>query len=214
MSPSVERALNVFRTTGRLVLPGGPSPWARATKALLAVLFVLLVLLTIAAPVGMTIAVTYGGLEMTAATIVGVLMVEAILIGLLALVAFGVRRQRRYELFETSDVILEPRGLTLRGVGPIPWADFGTASYRMVPSEHSSGHTRRGVMPLTESGVYNVNVLMPPELRWRVCPATGAYWSKWRHMYVYVPSVEGMKTAEVMELVNAVRGMMGFAPVD
>src|SRR5699024_12538047 len=53
------------------------------------------------------------------------------------------RRQERFRDTERQPVLLEPRGLTLRGIGPIPWADFGPAEKKMVPAERNEGYALR-----------------------------------------------------------------------
>ncbi|TFH56664.1 hypothetical protein EXY26_06435 [Glutamicibacter arilaitensis] len=61
-------------------------------------------------------------------------------------------------------------------------------------------------MPLTVTGYRNVNEMLASELRPRVSPATGSIWNR-HHPNIYVPGVAGMRTSEVMWLINSARGL-------
>ena len=93
-------------------------------------------------------------------------------------------------------------GLTLRGLGPIPWADFGPAEHRMVQAAHDSGYTRRAILPLTPTGMVNVNERLTAEQKKVVGPATGSLWNRQRRQYIAVPGVLGLRQVEVMHLIN------------
>ena len=195
---------------GWVSLPGAPAVWSSAMRWLFLVLMVLVGLLAVGGLVSVPFALV-SGVEVTAATVFGFLGVYAMLAVLATLISVGYRRQKRYREVERRAVIIEARGITLRGVGPIPWRDFGPAQHRMVRNEHSDGWVRRAVMPLTASGFVGVNQRLDPALRERISPATGPFWNR-THRHIYVPGVEGMRQGEVMWLINAAHRMFGGQP--
>ena len=202
----MQGALQQLRTTGMVRLPGSPAWTSRLLRGLTLVLAGLIGLVAVGGLVVGVVVIATGAVEVTAATIVGMVMVLAMLAALMALVLWWRRSLNRYAQVEHLPVVLDASGLTLRGVGPIPWWDFGPAEHRMVPSEHSDGYTRRAVMVLTRSGFHNVNVALPEQLRSRICPAHGPFWNK-RHEWIYVPGVAGLGEGEVMDLINTARAM-------
>lgn len=204
-----QRALTSLQTTGVVTMPGRPAGWSRLTKWLFLVLIGLVSLLPTVALV--LVVVTWGQVESTAATVLGLIAVLVMTAVLAMLVILGHRRHARFSEVERQDVTLDTRGLTLRGVGPIPWRDFGPAQHRMVRSEYSDGFVRRAVMPLTPSGFATVNERTPQSVRRLICPATGPFWNR-RHRWIYVPGVEGMRQAEVMQVINTAHGMFADRP--
>lgn len=181
--------------------------WSSAMRWLFLVLLALVALLAVGGLVAIPFALASGA-EVTAATVLGFFGVYAMLAVMATLIGVGYRRQKRYRAVERQDVVLEAGGITLRGVGPIPWRDFGPAQHRMVRNEHSDGLVRRAVMPLTASGFAGVNQRLAPALRVRISPATGPFWNR-THRHIYVPGVEGMRQGEVMWLINAAHQMFG-----
>lgn len=210
MSPEAESAWAVLQETGRVSLAGAPATWSRAMRWLMLALGALLILLAVGGLVAIPFALA-SGLQVTAATVVGFFGVYAMLAVMGALFSVWYRRRQRYRALEYEAVVLEAGGITLRGVGPIPWRDFGPAQHRLVRSEHSDGYTRRAVMPLTELGFAGVNQRLAPALRERISPATGPFWNR-THRHIYLPGVEGMRQGEVMWLINAAHQKFSVAP--
>ena len=203
---SMQWARHELHTTGRLRLPGAPALWSNALRILIMVLIVMVGLLAVGGLVAVIAVAASATVQITPATIFGVLGVYAMLTAVIVLLVWWKRKRNEFRDLERSNVILEPKGLTLRGVGPIPWIDFGPAEYRMVPAEHNSGYTRRAVMALSGSGYFNVNTRLPVHLRSRVCPPAGPMWNR-QHRWIYVPGVEGLQQSEVMELINTAQAM-------
>lgn len=201
-----QRALTSLPTTDVARMPGQPAGWSRVTKWLFLALIGIVSLLPVVVVV--LSVVMWDEVEVTVATILGLVGVLVMAAGLLTLVVFGYRRHVRFCEVERQDVTLEAHGLTLRGVGPIPWQDFGPAQHRMVRSEHGSGYVRRAVMPLTPSGLVTVNECTLQSVRGRISPATGPFWNR-HHRWIYVPRVEGMRQNEVMQLINTAHGTFG-----
>lgn len=199
-------AMHQLHTTGRVQLPGEAAWSSRLLRGLTLVLVVLIGLVGVGALVVGLVVITTGAVEVTAATVIGLVMVVGMMAGLMILVLSWRRSLRGHADTERSPVVLEAPGLTLRGIGPIPWWDFGPAEHRMVPAEHDSGYTRRAVMGLTPSGFHTVNVLTPEHLRPRIGPAHGPIWNK-RREWLYVPGVAGLREGEVMDLINSARTM-------
>lgn len=120
---------------------------------------------------------------------------------------FVLRSMNKTRVNDTFDVILEPNGLTLRGVGPIPWTHFEPARKKMVQTKHGSGsYNSRAVMPLTDVGLATVNGSLHPELRDRLFYATGPAWN-FLYRYIAVPGLLGMSTKESMALLNLAHHM-------
>ncbi|MGP5072766.1 hypothetical protein ACTXOR_11250 [Arthrobacter rhombi] len=207
-STAFSLALKALQTTGAATMPGKPAWWSKATRGLFLVLIVLVSLLAVGLPIFLIVFPSSESVRVTGATIVGFTTVEAMVTGGLALLITGYRRHGEYVDFECRDVRLEARGMTLRGIGPIPWEDFGAAQSVMVRSEHSGGYTLRAVMPLTASGLFNVNTRMSRRLRRYVSPALGPFWNR-HHRWIYVPGVEEMSEGDVMELINTAHWMFG-----
>lgn len=203
MQYDANQALVTLQTTGRVCLQGEPALWSKATSVLIKVLLGLVALLLVGLIAGFIIAVA-SGMGISFGLIFGLVGGLAMTVALGALILLWQRKRTEYRDQELQPVVLESTGLTLRGVGPIPWQDFGRAEYRMVVAEHDSGYTRRAVMPLTESGLYNVNQLLAPELREQISPAAGPIWNR-SHANIYVPGIEGMKNHDVMWLINSGR---------
>ncbi|WP_417216206.1 hypothetical protein [Arthrobacter sp.] len=201
---SFDGAMGTLQSTGAVRMPGRKAAWSRATRWLLLVLICFVCLLPVVLVV--VLVATWGQFQIGVGTIMGFLGFLVMLAGALTLVVWGYRRHTTSSAQELQDVTLDASGLTLRGIGPIPWQDFGPADYRMVRSEHGSAFTRRAVMPLTPSGLVMVNERTPLALRSRISPATGAFW-KARHLNIYVPGVEGMTEGEVMQLINTAHWM-------
>jgi hypothetical protein len=126
-----------------------------------------------------------------------------LLLGIVMLIpGIALRSMNRARTSEAFDVVLAPNGLTLRGVGPIPWTHFAPAQMKLVMSEHGGGgYKRRAVMPLTEAGIATVNGALAPELRERLFYATGPAWDRLTR-YIAVPGIQGMNTKESMALLN------------
>lgn len=207
---NIDEAITTLQSSGRVTLAGKPARWSSGTLVLL---IVLLVLIGIVAA-GVAVTLTYliaTGFPMFPATIFGVVGVSAMIIIGFLLVLRGIRSQRQHRQTELGDITIESSGLTLRGVGPVPWHDFGIAEHRMVPAERDSGYVRRAVMQLTPSGLVNVNKRLPQELRNRLSPQRGPIWNR-RHECIYVPAAEGLGQREVMHLINVARDMFSAPP--
>lgn len=205
MQAGPSQAWDTLQATGRICLEGEPASWSKALKSLVIVLLGLIGLLAVGVFVGFPVLI-FTGMEVSAGSVFGFLGCLAMLTAMGSLVLHWHRVRNRYREVESLPVILDANGLTLRGVGPIPWQDFGLAEHQMVRAEHDSSYTRRAVMPLTAAGYHNVNQLLAYELRPRVSPATGSIRNR-HHPNIYVPGVAGMKTSEVMWLINSARSL-------
>lgn len=207
MDVTTHQALSTLHATGRITLPGAPAAWSSTLLVLFFVLMGLIGLVTLGVVVGLPIAVA-AGVDVTVFTVFGLLGVLGAFAALMLLLRHGVRAQKAYRDQERQNVTIDAKGLTLRGVGPVPWADFGTAEYRMVPAERNSGRVRRAVMELTDSGKAAVNQHLHPALRKRLSPPIGPMWNR-HHRYIYLPGIAGMSEKDVMYLINTARGMIG-----
>lgn len=207
MSPMMQQAMTSLHQTGRVSLPGAPAFWSKVIGVLFKILLGLIGFLVIGALVIVLVMVVNGALPGSAA-LFGTFGAVVLLGGLGALVRSWHRKQNAYRDIEHQPVIMDPRGLTFRGIGPVPWTDFGIAEHRMVPAERDSGWTRRAVMELTQKGLFNVNERTPRALRKRISPPMGPVWNR-HHRYIYVPGVDGLKQREVMELINRARYVLG-----
>lgn len=212
MAPTLQQALNALHQSGSVRLNGAPAVWSKTLLVLFRILLGLVVLLAVGGLVGVVSVVLFVENPPWFGVIFGYITSLGLMIGLFCLVRHGLRRQEQFRDTERQPVVLEPRGLTLRGIGPIPWVDFGLAEKKMVPAEKDDGYTLRAVMPLSNSGMFNVNERTPPDMRDRISPPMGPFWNR-HHRYIYVPGVEGLKQAEVMQLINTAHRMFGYRGV-
>ena len=209
-STAFRRALEELQATGVVTMQGRPAGWSKARRWLFLVLIGLVSLLGLGGAITLGVVLPDESLRVTGMTIFGIISVYAMLFGGMALLIKTYRRQLEFADLEREEVRLEARGMTLRGIGPIPWQDFVPARSMMVRAEHSGNYTLRAVMPLTQPGFVNVNQRMPRQLRGRISPAVGPFWNR-RHRWIYVPGVEGMSEGAVMELINTAHWMFGQA---
>lgn len=207
MTPTFAQALDTLRASQTVVLQGKPAKWSNTVRVLLYVLIGVVVLLGIGSIV-VTAWVASASGRVGVFTIIGPLIVCAMVAAFVVWIRRGLSSQNEYREHEAESVTLNAHGLTLRGVGPIPWVDFGPAGRRLVPAERNSGYTPRAVMELTPSGSVNVNERLAPDLRARLSPPIGPSWNR-HHRYIYVPGVEGLSQREVIQLINAGRDMFG-----
>src|SRR5699024_3851907 len=137
------QAVSMLQSTGSVRMPGKPALWSGAMRWLfLALIVLVLIVLVVVGPIGIMTALV-SDVSITPASILGIIDCYAMLVVVLALLFTLYRRQSRYKQIEHSEVRLEHQGLTLRGVGPIPWRDFNPAQNTLVPAEHDSGHVLR-----------------------------------------------------------------------
>ncbi|WP_029090004.1 hypothetical protein [Brevibacterium album] len=211
MTPTIEEALHALQTHGRIELRGAASGWAQLTLGLTAVLLGLVALLIVAPPLVLLI-VFLTGTPLPVPAVIGGFGVMVLGAFMFALVRSMRKRHRQYRDTERSPVVIDGRGLTLRGVGPLPWQDLGPAENRLVMLPSSGSHTLRAVMMLTPSGLHNVNTRMPLHLRPLLSPAVRRFGRGQQHSWVFVPGVRNMSTREVIELLNRARALMGAWP--
>ena len=207
MTPNLQQALNTLQQTGKVSLPGAQAVWSSTQRMLWKVLLVMIAVVAIGGPVALFV-LGFAGTGIGFGTIFGMVTGIIMLVGVVLVVRYGARRHKTFQSTETQPVIIDARGLTMRGIGPIPWADFGPAHHGMVPAEQRDGYVRRAVMELTPSGLYNVNERTAPEMRIRISPPAGPFWNQ-RHRYVYLPGVEGLREQEVIELINTGHRLYG-----
>ncbi|GAA2103937.1 hypothetical protein GCM10009823_28200 [Brevibacterium salitolerans] len=211
MTLPVDQALRTLQTHGRIELRGTASGWVRLTLGLFTVLLGLVTLLAIAPPIVLLV-VFLTGTPLPVPALVGGFGVMVLGVFMVALVRSMRKRQQQYQETENSPVVIDGRGLTLRGVGPLPWQDLGPAENRLVMLPSSGSHTLRAVMMLTPSGLHNVNTRMPLHLRPLLSPAVRRFGRGQQHSWVFVPGVQDMSTREVIELLNRARTHMGAWP--
>lgn len=99
---------------------------------------------------------------------------------------------------ETAPVVLDPRGIWLRGIGPFLWSDVHPPEYRRVWTHNDVGG-RCAVMPLTPQGHARVNahpgsrtLLVGPRPYLRV-----------NTPYLLLPGIEGLSEADTVRLFQA-----------
>lgn len=196
MSSAFERAQHELLTRGAITLPGAPSGWSNVVNVLLYVLLGLAILIAIGLPVGLVVMVANGADVLPG----GLLAIPGAFVPLL-LVWFlrrGFRRSLNAQ--RRNPVILAPQGLTVRGIGPIPWHQLNPPTMEMVPAQFDSGYERRAVMMLTRSGMQGV-ASVPPAQRKVLGPATGGLLTGGqRTTAVYLPSAQGISGSEMMRL--------------
>ncbi|WP_291279031.1 hypothetical protein [Galactobacter sp.] len=172
-------------------LAGTETGYSRGVRTLLKVVLIFGYSVLVAAV--LTVLVLWlVGVHIHSQIIIGAVAVVVIAGLALLIPAFVLRSMNRSRTNDAFDVILEPNGLTLRGVGPIPWTHFAPAQMKLVMSKHGGdGYKRRAVMPLTDAGLATVNGPLHPDLRDRLFYATGPAWN-YLYRYIAVPGVQGM----------------------
>src|SRR5699024_7597027 len=200
MTPNLQQALNTLQQTGKVSLPGAPAAWSSPQRLSWKVMLVMVAEAASGGPVAV-IVLGFAGTGIGFGTIFGMVTGIIMLVGVVLVLQYGARRHKTFQSAETQPVIIDARGLTMRGIGPIPWADFGPSQHGMVPAEQRDGSVRRAVMELTPSGLYNVNERTAPEMRIRISPPAGPFWNQ-RHRYVYLPGVDGLREQEVIEPIH------------
>lgn len=208
MSPTMNFALQSLHQSGRVVLQGKPAVYSDTTRGCMigALIFVSLI------PLGMMLV----GLLLALATdswlagllAVGFLVLMPLLFAVLVWWRYFRWRKKYAELPEEVPVTMDPNGLTMRGVGPIPWSDFGPAMHKLLPAEFGRGSSATAVLPLTERGIVMMNQYMPPHLSQRVTPIRVA---GRRYRYLDVPGIHGLSQREVMDLINAAHRMFVYS---
>lgn len=62
---------------------------------------------------------------------------------------------------EGQPVVISPAGLTVKGVGPVPWRHLMPPEVQWQRVQHDSGHERVPVMPFTAEGLAHAQQLPP-----------------------------------------------------
>ena len=150
-----QRLLGELLTRGTVVVPvtrigaawvvGGLSA-AAASVALLGALGVVLVL-TQEGGIGAALAVAAATALLLAVTVVALVLV------------------RRGGHRPVGQWVLDARGVTVDGVGPVPWGDLLPPEHRMESAPRDDGYRRVLVMPLTEAGQQRALGLAPAQRR-------------------------------------------------
>lgn len=201
-------ALQSLHQSGRVVLPGRPAVYSDTTRGCMigALIFVSLIplgLLVFAVLLAIATDSWFAGI-----VIVGFLVLLPLTFTALVWWRYFRWRKKYAELPEEVPVTMDPNGLTMRGVGPIPWADFGPAMHKLLPAEFGRGSSASAVLPLTDRGIVMMNQHMPAHLTQRVTPIRVAG----RHSrYLDVPGIQGLSQREVMDLINAAQCMFVYS---
>ncbi|GGA74630.1 hypothetical protein GCM10011490_26660 [Pseudoclavibacter endophyticus] len=195
MPSAYEHARRELLSRGAVTLPGAPPGWSTLLHVLIWLLLAMTVVVAIGLPIGLVVAIANGVAVHPiafAAPLGGV--------GLVALVIVLLRSHRRFREAQRMAVTFAPQGLTVRGIGPIPWHDVYPPSHQLVPSQYDSGYERRAVMPLTASGLQNVSRLAPAHRKLLGPTSGGLLTGGQRTESIHVPSAAAMGTEEMMRL--------------
>lgn len=200
MSPTMNFALQSLHQSGRVVLPGAPAVYPDTARGWIIVVLMFVSLL----PLGLLLLAVLLAIA-TDSLIAGIVTFGFLVLGPFTFAAVVwwryFRWRRKYaELPEQVPVTMDPNGLTMRGVGPIAWSDFGPAMHKLLPAEFGHGLSASAVLPLTDRGIVMMNQHMPPDLSQRVTPIRVA---GGHSRYLEVPGIQGLSQREVMDLINA-----------
>lgn len=204
-------AARIIAQGGPVTLPGAPGVYTRWTRRMLMLLIGLIVLLVIG---GVTALIIFREeVTFAAGTWFGLAMAPLLFGFLLWWITRALRVRNAFDAAEREPVTIAPAGLTMRGVGPVPWTDVGPAEHRMVASEHETGYSRRAVLMLTPSGLHNVNERLAPDLRPLIGGGTGGLLTGGpTRRYLTLPAVQGMSAGEVMQLINLAHPQVNADP--
>ncbi|WP_462417767.1 hypothetical protein [Kytococcus sp. Marseille-QA3725] len=153
---------------------------------------VVLVLLGLAAVVLGVALHQHGAWGLAALAGVPLVLVGTAGVGLTTLVLRGWRSRVRSEHLP---VLLDARGVMLRGIGPIPWSELQPPERRQVPVKHDIGG-RCTVLPLTPQGVLRL-AAQPWRVQLRAGPRP---YARLRVECVLLPGFEGLSEDEVLHL--------------
>ncbi|WJZ00578.1 hypothetical protein CHAN_09875 [Corynebacterium hansenii] len=127
-------------------------------------------------------------------SVIGPGFIATVIFGL-GLVAVAVVRQSRRRA-RGSWWTIDRRGITVDGVGPVPWSDVEPTTRRMERALHDEGRTLTLVMPLNEAGMRRAAAL-PPEAGRALDPGLRqTVFGKDKPTMIRVPVMKEMKRAE------------------
>jgi len=207
----MSQAVHALQTTGRVRLTGAPALRSSVRRGLYSVLLVLVAVLGVGG-LAVVIGAALAGARFTAASVAGLFSALALLAGGFVLLVRRRHRQGRYVEAERLPIEIDARGLTVRGVGPVPWHHLQPAQYDLIRSESDNAYERRAISYLTQPGLVAVNQQLPPEARLRLGPPYGLVGDR-HHRWVDLPSAEGISEPEMIELLNWARqSFLGLQP--
>ncbi|MER7077094.1 hypothetical protein SAMN02982929_03746 [Saccharopolyspora kobensis] len=103
---------------------------------------------------------------------------------------------------ETQPVVLDPRGVCLRGIGPVPWSDLEAPEYRRIFTKNDlSGMC--AVMPLSAQGHARVNASHSP----RTLLIGPRPYLRTDVPYLLLPGIDGFTEAETVQLFQTAHAM-------
>lgn len=180
---------------GTVTLPGQPSeplsPWRRKRSRAIRISFAGAgagVLLIIAGVILRDV-----GLWSLSLNLGGFLAVLGLLVGLILI---GVGRLWRDRIgSEHLPVRLDAFGVSLRGIGPIPWVHLRAPERLYVPVKNDFGG-RCTVMPLTQRAQTQVRT-QPGDWQLRLGPRS---YLRFDRPFLLLPGVEGLSEAEIVRL--------------
>lgn len=99
---------------------------------------------------------------------------------------------------EKRPLVVSPAGLTVKGVGPVPWIHLLPPEVQWQRAEHDSSYRRLPVMPFNGPGFAYLQSHLPPAQRRRLCgrkPLWGA-----EPAVIRLPPVRGVGRDELIAL--------------
>lgn len=190
-----DQARTALLANGQVTLEGR----APASLRIMSVLTWVLIVMTTGLTVGMIIMIIVVMANGTFVSPIG-FGAPVMAAGLVALTLLLRRRHLRLVNRFRMPVAIGTRGILLRGIGPIPWHDFLPPTHRLVAARYDDGMTRRAIMPLTQSGFNNVNVL-PASERTIIGAAKSRLFRGGPVDHIEMPGVEGLSSEETMQLI-------------
>ncbi|NWN88437.1 MAG: hypothetical protein HLX51_07840 [Micrococcaceae bacterium] len=210
MASNLHHAMHVLHQTGQVYLPGAPVVWTDTAKNFLLASVIFASLIGVLGLGGFVFAVITAVVAGSLALflVFGIFSLFPVVFAVLVWLNY-LRLQRHHPSgSEFQPVIIDARGLTMRGVGPIAWDDFLPPRYKIVSGEMRGSQTR-AVLPLTASGVSNLNSRLPSDVRNRLSPPGGLLGRRPNNRYMYVPGVDGLTPREMMDLLTAAYRVYG-----
>lgn len=211
-SPTTIRAAQTLQAAGRVSLPGAPSRGSGLMRGLLAVMLGLLCLVAVGG-VGAAVFAAAMGARVIVPMFAGLGAVLVLVALLFLLLRRARRRQTAYADAEHLPVEIDARGLTLRGVGPVPWHHFAPPRVESLVPRGTGASRSRAVMRLTDAGLATVNEHLAPDLRGRLGPAQGLGTVR-IHRWIELPSTAGMNEAEMIQLLTEAQRTFLARPVE
>ena len=193
MGKARDEALNALRYTGSVSFAGRSTGWATRERLVIYVFFPFSIVLFLGAA---TVPFVEATTRLEVLKAVGYLLATALFLAIMTSYLVTGWKHRRVQ---RQPVLIDARGLTLCGHGPIPWDGLQPAERRKVRLAKVEDPVTRDVIWLTRQGTEFIHGQLTEKQRKLLVPDHASDWVS----FLFVPGVKGLKAREFMEVYNA-----------